>query len=296
MNKRAFARKLREISRNVHDINHVYKSGEEFWYLLTADRHWDNPDSDWDLQIKHLKEARERNAMVIDVGDFFCLMQGKYDKRSDKSKVRPEHQKTNYLDSVVETGADFFEPYQDLFAVIGQGNHETSILKYHETNISERFVERLNYKKEHKVFLGGYTGYIRLSYEGQAGGSRNSLLLHYNHGWGGGGPVTKGVIQSQRQAVYNPDPDVIISGHIHENYVFPIEQIRMNQKGVLYQRTQYHVRLPTYKNEYKDGYGGWHIETGKPPKPIGGMWMRVKVTRHGKGIKTFLQVDFLQAR
>ena len=70
----------------------------------------------------------------------------------------------------------------------------------------------------------------------------------------------------------------------------------MNQKGVLYQRTQYHVRLPTYKNEYKDGYGGWHIETGKPPKPIGGMWMRVKVTRHGKGIKTFLQVDFLQAR
>jgi hypothetical protein len=72
MNKRAFAKKLREISRNVHDINHVYKSGEEFWYLLTADRHWDNPDSDWDLQIKHLKEARERDAMVIDVGDFFC--------------------------------------------------------------------------------------------------------------------------------------------------------------------------------------------------------------------------------
>jgi hypothetical protein len=37
---------------------------------------------------------------------------------------------------VVETGADFFEPYQDLFAVIGQGNHEcyddqTEILTEH---------------------------------------------------------------------------------------------------------------------------------------------------------------------
>jgi hypothetical protein len=288
-----------EISRNVHDIIETYKSGQEFWYLLTADRHWDNPDSDWDLQLKHLKEAKERGAMVIDIGDLFCAMQGKYDRRSDKSKLRDIHRQTDYLDSLVKTAADFFGPYQEQIAIIGQGNHETAILKNHETNLSERLVERLNMNARHKVHLGGYTGYIRLRYRNESGGSARSILVHYNHGWGGGGPVTKGVIQSQRQAVYNPDPDIIISGHVHERYIFPIEQIRLNKDGILYQRTQYHVRIPTYKNEYRDGYGGWHIETGKPPKPIGAWWLKVRITRtqkNHKESKTFAELDFLEAR
>jgi hypothetical protein len=266
--------------------------------LLTADRHWDNPDSDWSLQEKHLKQAKERDAMVIDVGDFFCAMQGKYDRRSDKSKVRPEHQKTDYLDALVKTSAEFFEPYKDRFAIIGQGNHETAILKNHETNLTERLVERLNTEGDHKVHVGGYTGYVRMRFRSPGGGGGTSILLHYNHGWGGGGPVTKGVIQSQRQAVYNPDPDIIISGHVHEQYIFPIEQIRFSDEGYLYQRTQYHVRIPTYKNEYKDGYGGWHIETGKPPKPIGAWWLKIRVSRSSKSgsTKTHLEIDFLQAK
>jgi len=37
---------------------------------------------------------------------------------------------------------------------------------------------------------------------------------------------------------------------------------------------QYHVRLPGYKNDYGDGYGGWHIERGGPPKPNGCVFLR----------------------
>ena len=293
--------KIIALHRNVHEIIQTYKSGQEFWYLLTGDRHWDNPDSDWEMQIKHMKQAKERDAMIIDVGDFFCAMQGKYDKRSDKSKLRPEHQRTDYLDALVKTSADFFAPYHEQFAVIGQGNHETAILKNHETNLQERFIERMNTLNvgNHKIHAGGYTGYVKLRYRQDTGGSAKSLLIHYNHGWGGGGPVTKGVIQSQRQAVYNPDPDIIISGHVHEQYIFPIEQVRINDLGKIYQRTQYHVRIPSYKNEYKDGYGGWHIETGKPPKPIGAWWLHVKVSRSRMRIgkaETLTEVNFIQAR
>jgi len=35
------------------------------------------------------------------------------------------------------------------------------------------------------------------------------------------------------------------------------------------------VKLPTYKDEYGKGEGGWHIETGKPPKPLGAYWLRM---------------------
>ena len=50
------------------------EEGWEQWLLVTGDRHWDNRHSDWDLHKKHLELAKERNAPVIDVGDFFCLM------------------------------------------------------------------------------------------------------------------------------------------------------------------------------------------------------------------------------
>jgi len=69
----------------------------EFWCLLTTDRHWDNPDSDHDMQKRHMDEAVERGSPIICNGDFFCAMQGKYDKRASKDKLRPEHQSGRYF-------------------------------------------------------------------------------------------------------------------------------------------------------------------------------------------------------
>lgn len=37
--------------------------------------------------------------------------------------------------------------------------------------------------------------------------------------------------------------------------------------------TQYHVQLATFKQEHNLA-GGWHIERGAPPKPLGGWWLR----------------------
>ena len=96
---------FREQSRNVHiiDIN-LPRVGSEQWVLLQTDVHWDNPHCDWDLLRSHLELAKERNAPVIDAGDFLCLMQGKYDKRSSKKDIRPEHMTGDYLDAIVRTG------------------------------------------------------------------------------------------------------------------------------------------------------------------------------------------------
>ncbi len=40
---------------------------------------------------KHLKQAVERNAAIIDIGDALDLMGGKFDPRSYKGSVRSEH-------------------------------------------------------------------------------------------------------------------------------------------------------------------------------------------------------------
>lgn len=244
----------------------------EFWCLLSTDRHWDNPQSDWDLQREHLDLAIERNAPVVDNGDFFCAMQGKYDKRASKDKLRPQHQNGRYFDSLVSTACDFFSPYASSFAVIGHGNHETSILKRHETDLTERLVAALNSKTGSQVEKQGYGSWVRfMFYDGDA---RFIVKMKRYHGHGGGGPVTKGVIQTNRRAAYLSDADIIFTGHVHEDWRLVVMREHLTTGGKVIHRKQLHVCGSTYKDEYADGTSGWHIETGKPPKPIGAVWLR----------------------
>lgn len=131
---------VEKTGRNVFTVRLPYaaKKGWEQRFLLSSDRHWDNPKSDHKMQKDHLDEAVQYGAGVIDCGDLFCAMQGKYDKRANKSDLRPEHQVENYLDALVNTAADFFTPYAKNWIVIAQGNHESSLVRRHETNIGER--------------------------------------------------------------------------------------------------------------------------------------------------------------
>jgi hypothetical protein len=82
------------------------------------------------------------------------------------------------------------------------------------------------------------------------------------------------VIQTNRQAVYLPDADIVTNGHTHDSFVVPIARERISEAGVIYQDIQHHIRSTTYKNEYRDGADGWHVETWKPPKPLGAVWLR----------------------
>ena len=67
----------------------------EFKILITSDQHWDNPKSNREMQIEHLDQAKAIGAPVMSAGDFFCLMQGTFDKRANKAALRPEHQTDN---------------------------------------------------------------------------------------------------------------------------------------------------------------------------------------------------------
>lgn len=264
-----------EKSRNVHVIETEIASvvGWEQWVLLRSDAHHDNAYCDQDLERRHLADAVKRDAAIIDIGDLFCAMQGKWDKRSDTKQCRPEHREGRYLDALVSTAAEFYEPFAANFAVMGLGNHETSILKHHETHLTERLVERLNTSTGAGVRMGGFSGWIRFSFK-RGARYQQSIRYHYHHGYGGGGPVTRGVIQTNRMGIYLPDADIVHTGHTHDAWLVPIERARMTQSDVLKLDRAYHVRTPGYKDEYRDGFGGWHIERGAPPKPTGAAWLR----------------------
>ena len=234
-------------------------------YLLISDVHWDNPHCERALLKEHLDEAVRREAGILVFGDFFCAMQGKYDKRADKSALRPEHQATNYLDALVDTAATWLEPYSKNIVMLADGNHETAIRKHLETDLLERLCQKLG------VLHMGYSGYVRFLFEQSGGSRRISKTLYWHHGSGGGGPVTKGVIQHARRAA-SVEADIYVTGHIHEAWQLENPVMRLSANGIERIDQQHHVQCATYKQEYTPG-GGFHVERGRPPKPLGGWWL-----------------------
>lgn len=261
---------IERIERNIHRVN----VGQSQKFLLLSDLHWDNPKCERELLEKHLKQAQEREAKIIVNGDFFCLMQGKYDPRRSKKDIRPEHNKANYIDAVIEDAVEWFKPYAKDIILIGYGNHETAIIKNLETDPLQRFADLLNITCGSAVQVGGYGGVVdfKLNYYS----CRTSIVMKYYHGTGGGGAVTKGVIQDQRMIAMMEGYDIIWMGHVHEIYhhVNMVEAYDSHQKKLLLKEV-HQVRTGAYKEEYGDGYGGYHIEKGRPPKPMGGYWLEI---------------------
>jgi UDP-2,3-diacylglucosamine pyrophosphatase LpxH len=266
-------------AKNVHEIQ---LKGFNAKIAMLSDIHWDNPKCDWDLLKRHLDYCVSENIPIMFNGDFFCLMQGRGDKRGNKSDIRPEHNNAKYLDSIVETAVEWFSPYAHIMTVIGYGNHESSIIKYQETDILQRFVDLLNYKNKSNVHVGGYGGWIIVNMNVH-GNAKYCTKIKYFHGSGGGGIVTKGALNLTRALEMYENFDVFTMGHIHENSCRNDVRdtvdysVRGGYKNSL---KDIHLMLTgTYKEEYEDGSKGWHVERGAPPKPVGGRILTIDYKR-----------------
>jgi len=254
------------------DIPMVRNKDWSQWVLLWADRHWDNPDSDQDMMTDQLKQARELGACVVDVGDFFCAMQGKYDPRSSKGSLREEHKRGDYLDALVNTASDYLAPYADMFAWMCPGNHEKSIHDRYETNLTERLIACMR-REGSQVIRHRYSGFTRFAFKSEGKDNyKQSIVMWHTHGYGGGGPVTKDVIQANRQGVYLDNVDIVVSGHTHDTWQWPQAKVSLTQTGRIEHSERLHLKIPSAKNKF--GKDSWEDLRGMPPKPVGCVWLK----------------------
>ena len=248
----------------------------EQYFLLVSDAHIDNAHSDRSMFDRHMRLCRERNARWLSNGDFLCLMQGKADNRADTSACRPEHQRGRYLDAVINTTADYIAPHADMALLFAPGNHEGAVKRRCETDMNERLVEAAKVRnKECNAYAGSYANWVRflVRQRGRRQLVGGSVVMYMHHGYGGGGPVTRGTIQTSRMAVYLPDADIIWTGHTHDEWIMPIQRARLSPHGRPYLDRTMHVRSPGYKDEFSE-QNGWAVERGMPPKPKGALWLR----------------------
>jgi len=258
-------------------------------FLMTADQHFDSKLCDVSMLHRHYHQARREGAGIIQVGDWFDAMQSADDPRRTKMALKDEHTRTPYLNELIQSTLKFCQPFKDNLLMWGYGNHETALCKKMDIDLIMETVERLR-EKGSPVERMGLRGFIIFRGEKKNGRLVKQWVMAFSHGAGGGGEVTKGTIRSARRAAYYPDADVVVAGHIHEAWTLEIPRVRVQTGGHhrhIYQDTQYHVQLPTYKQEYNPSGLGFHHDKERPPKPLGGYWIEFGLIDHS--FKTSLE-------
>lgn len=270
-------------------------AGQEFWTLLRADAHHDHVKCNRTLEKKHLDMMVKRGGYWMDFGDLSDAMQGRYDPRRNYSEVRLEDVGMDYYDRVIDHAAEFYGPYAESCLLLATGNHESGALKHANHDLTRSLVDRLNNgilkDKAHRIEQGCYGGWIRFVFEINHSKRTRMIALKYFHGAGGRAPVTKGVIQTNRQAVFLPDANIVINGHNHQNYILVLGRERLGRTGKVYQDLQWHGRIPGYKDAYGDGGDGWEVEKGMEPTPLGALWLHFSMHDHDIKYKLITEIE-----
>lgn len=262
-------------------------TGEPFWILLISDVHFDSNHCDRELLKQHLEEALNRNAPILSFGDFFDVMQGKYDPRKDYKGLRPEYTKdvhisSCYLDDVIDDAIEFLKPYSSHIKLLSDGNHEVTIKSRLQTNLTQRLIDGLRYHTKNKIINGYEAGVIRLKMT-DPGNPRANItgpLIGYDHGEG-----TKSAVAVERWMRDRPDVDIMVVGHFHTAEYSPKPVIRYSPKGFQHIQKRALIRIPGYKNEGGVREGWARKNKAIRPTLCGGQWLKCEYHRSSNSIR-----------
>ena len=279
MSDRPFA--LSAPARNVIVLDVEQEApGRPVEFLLRSDAHFDNPDSLDHLETKHLDQAIEQNATILDLGDLFDVMEGKHDRRASKH-LRPEHTNGSYLNQIIGSAADRYQQYARNWALLGMGNHEYSVAKHAEFDLTQQLSATIHDRTGYAIHAGGFANWIVIRVHRKNHASYRTYRIYAHHGYGGGGVVTKGAIQGQRAAARVEGADLYMSGHIHEAWHMERLKTCLDFRMREVSKTVDQLCIPSYKEEFFEGKGrGFHHEKGRDPKPVGAWWLRLWLERH----------------
>lgn len=234
-----------------------------------SDLHLDAPDHEAELLDRDLEEAAELGARFFVGGDIWSLI-----LPGDRKRYSGQHGKGEYdalVDIAVEMAYERLKPYADFIDLIGVGNHESSVARFHYTDPINRLIDALEAKRDPKlggIQHAGYSGFIRLRFvhtnqSGKTKGHRSRVYTDtwfYHHGTGGNAIVTRGAIDFQRLRA-EVRADTYWLGHRHTN-PSDIPRVKtVDQEGNIlsipvleFYTAGYQGRIDNTRNYRKKGY------------------------------------------
>lgn len=244
--------------------------------FLSSDHHTDNALCDHGALRADLKAATDANIPIVSAGDTFCAMQGRWDPRADQNQLLPELRGNKYLNNLVDFHEDFYSPYKSHLVDFSYGNHEGGVIKRHQTDLLQHLESRLKKSGGSLPFVMPFQHFIRvqLTYAGK----QASRLICIHHGYGGGGEVTRGMIDHSRtRSQYFAD--VFYSGHIHRANADENEIVTVSKTGERVTRKQLFLRGAAYVDDLQSD---WQIGRGMAARPKGGWFVFFTLTPYVK--------------
>lgn len=279
--------RAKAISENVHEFRFRCNASDTVSTLVLSDVHYDSMKCKRKLLKKHLDEILDADGLIFIHGDWFDVMATYGDKRMKREGVDPRYIKKgrSYLDLVIEDSVEFLKPYAKNIALIGYGNHETSIYKYHDTDPIRRLVARLNTLHEGNIQLGQYSGFIKFVFAYKNGQARHQIIKHYHHGFGGNAKRSKGMLDVQIEVMKYPDADILVRGHDHQKWHDPSTvRWRLKQNGEIAKDNVHYLKTGSYKDGLEEGKQGWEVEKNFLPTRMGG-WFLDYVFNKNNGVE-----------
>lgn len=261
---------------------------DEFPILLASDLHFDEPGFDRELFTRDFDRAKREESRILINGDVFgCILPGdlkRYTRGNDKGGG------DGVINEAVEEAERLFLPYVNQIDMIGLGNHEVSVLKFHHVDITRLLLFALARHRDPAlppIRHGGYTGYIRYQFEGPSRSHSQHFDIFYNHGQGGNAEVTDGIIDIKRR-LYTQS-DLIWLGHKHRRFSIDLDPVEgMSDSGHIYTRKRWGVMTGCYshlENETNATEDGYRISFGeermRTKQRTGGVHGRILVGRNG---------------
>lgn len=272
---------------------------DEYWVLLRSDAHADSATNNWSMEKRHLDEAVDKKAIILDGGDLLDAMQGKDDRRGNKSALLARLKDSAYWNELVDFAAERYAPYAHIWPVLGRGNHESSVMRHHEINVTRMVIDEIHRRNPKSIMRdGNYQGWAM--FRGKRRTHTQSARLWRHHGWGGSSPVTKGAIHHARAEGIVEGADIVWYGHLHTEQTDRRVRWHCTNQGRIGERSTINIRTSGYKGSGDSPAkrdNGWAREKGMGPQPNGAYWLRIRKA-YGCGVAgaPLLEITEIPAR
>ena len=248
-----------------------YKYGEIIKLIPLFDIHIGHKCCDVSALRRFIQENNNKSTYWLLGGDQLdCIIVT--DPRYRKSTDATEREEI--IDEQIEMLYEILKPIKNNIILIGDGNHELTIIKKGNTNPTKNLIKMLyGYDKDIiKEKYGGMQGLGVIYFEnGKSGGGVRTIILRWHHGWGGATTTEGYTITKYAKDVAYYDADIYLYGHTHE-----CKPIRINRFGLMKRSNKLIAKdillavCGSYKKSFlMDGTITWEETKGFKPLAIG---------------------------
>jgi predicted phosphodiesterase len=190
------------------------KEGGAWDIAAVSDTHIGNVAFDKERFFKARDHIIDNGLSIILLGDIIdgiCCKDKRHNYESMDPDIAGVHDLYRYIDVTMDYAKEIFEPMKDNIIGVARGNHEQTLVRDHNRDVSYELARYLDAPYLHM------SGFIRLCFARKGSQFKRNMDIYYHHG-AGGGRSFGGKLNKVFGLHEGYDADIYMMGHVHEPY------------------------------------------------------------------------------